>query len=178
MPDWVSKLLQEWQIIVAAPVSFALVSLLIIAIVWAIVNWSYSAILSSKNAQIELLNGRLGAYEDKLRGATPEQAAGELARLRAEVEGIKNPPRNPNAVYQNGRPIGMTADAKIDAANGTVAFGQMTVNGVLDEATNIEFRNLVLAFKGADAVGVMQQGLAATATYSNAKFAIVGNRAD
>jgi len=174
MQDLFSKLVQEWAVISNAPISFATSVFVAILIVWAVVNWSYRMAFTNKNTQIDLLNGRLADYQEKLKGATPDQAAGEIARLGAEIEGIKNPPRDDNSVYQKGHRIGMVAGVAVDAKNNLVSFAQITINGVLDKATNIEFRNLILAFSGSDGVGQVTQGLAVN--YRNAKFKIVGNR--
>jgi len=67
----------------ANPKTFALVTAVIIAIVWLIVNYSYSTILSNKNSQIELQDRQLGDYKQKLDGATPEQA-------KAKIEALEN----------------------------------------------------------------------------------------
>ena len=109
-----------------------------IVIVWAVVNWSYSTAFTNKNTQIDLLNGRLADYQEKLKGATPDQAAGEIARLRAEIDGIKHPPRDDNSIYQRGQRIGVVAGVTVDARNNLVSFARMTIGGVLDKATNIE----------------------------------------
>jgi len=178
MPEWFAKLVQEWSVIAAAPISFTTAVIVVTVIAWAIVNWSYSSVLSSKNAQIELLQGRLSDYQDKLKGASPDQAANELNRLRAEIDAIKNPPRDDNSVYQKGKRIGAVAGVRIDAPNKLVSFDQMTIGGELDQATNVEFRNLVLAYTGSDGYGQARQGLAVTSTYHNARFSIVGKRRD
>jgi hypothetical protein len=178
MPEWFSKIVQEWSVIAGAPISFTTAVIVVIVAVWSIVNWSYSTVLSSKNAQIELLQGRLADYQEKLKGASPDQAANQLARLRAEIEAIKNPPRDDNSVYQRGNRIGVVAGVYIDAPNKRASFDQMTIGGELDQATNIEFRNLILAYTGADGYGQGRQGLAVTTTYNNIRFSIVGNRRD
>ena len=139
--------------ITGAPISFASSIIVVIVIVWAVVNWSYSTAFTNKNTQIDLLNGRLADYQEKLKGATPDQAAGEIARLRAEIDGIKTPPRDDNSIYQRGQRIGVVAGVTVDARNNLVSFARMTIGGVLDEATNIEFKNLILAFSGSDAEG-------------------------
>jgi hypothetical protein len=178
MPDWFAKLVQEWSVIAAAPISFTAAVIVVIVVVWSIINWSYSSVLSSKNANMELLQSRLSAYQDKLKGASPDQAANELVRLRAEIEAIKNPPRDDNSIYQKGKRIGVVAGIHIDAPGKLVSFDQMTIGGELDQATNFEFRNLILAFTGLGTYGVSRQGLAVTGTLTNARFSIVGNRQD
>ena len=178
MPDWISKILQEWAVISAAPVSFFGTLFLLGLAVWGVIAFSYSNTLSSKNATIELLNGRLAAYQDKLKGASPEQAAGELATLRSELQAIKNPPRDPNGVYQRNRQIGAASGVQIDTNTNIATFQVVTVGGEIDQATNVEFRNLILAFIRSDTINSASQGLARTTTYGNARFNIVGRRSD
>lgn len=184
MPDF-TKLLQEWAVISSAPISFVAAAVILGGIIWGVVNWSYSSVLSNKNAQIDLLKERIAAYESKLKVASPEQAVGELQSLKDQLAETKkklaeivNPPRDQNSVYQNGRRIGIVAGVQIEATKQEVAFQQMTVGGELDQATNVEFRNLILSYRGSDAIGQARQGLSATTTYHNARFAIVGNRSD
>jgi hypothetical protein len=178
MDEILTKLADQLAVIKSAPYPFILAVAIVIGAVWFIVNWFYSAVLSSKNANIELLQGRLADYQDKLKGASPDQAASELTRLRAEIEAIKNPPRDDNSVYQKGKRIGVVAGVRIDTQNKMVSFAQMTIGGELDQATNIEFRNLILALAGVNTVSQGRQGLAVTTTFGNARFSIVGNRRD
>ncbi|MPZ55028.1 MAG: hypothetical protein GEU91_00755 [Rhizobiales bacterium] len=181
MSGWLSKLLREWTAISAAPMSLAAAVVVPAAITWAAVNWSYSSVLADKNAQIERLNARASAYQDKLGGASPEQAAGEMQSLndqlietRRQLAEIQSPLREPNAVYQNGRRIGAVDGAEIDAASQSVAFQRMTVDRELDQATNLEFRDLVLSFRGYAAV--TRAGRNPAVTYHNTRFAMVGHR--
>jgi hypothetical protein len=185
MPQWMQNLIEGWPMIRANLPTFFVICVLIAGVIWAAFGWSYSTVLASKNAQIELLETRVSDYQDKLKGASPEQAAGELQRLRSELDDtrrqlntIQNPPRDDNSVYQRGKRIGVVGGIHIDIPTSTVGFDQMTIAGKLDEATNVEFRNLILAFKGSDGIGSASQGLAVTTTYVRARFAIVGNRPD
>jgi hypothetical protein len=176
MADWFARLVAEWSVIAAAPVAFASAVLVVIAVSWAIVNWSYSSVLSNKNAQIELLQSRVADYQDKLKGASPDQAASEITRLKVEIESLKNPPRDDNSVYQKGRRIGIVSGVRVDLQNKVVTFDAVTVGGALDQATNIEFRDLILSFISSDAIMQARQGAAANITYHNARFSVVGNR--
>lgn len=178
MSDWFAKLTQEWSVISGAPTSFAAAVVVAICIIWAVVNWSYRTVLSNKDAQIELLNGRVAAYQDRLKGASPDEAAERIKRLEGEIDALKNPPRDQNAIYQNNRAIGAVAGINIDASKKLVSFQQMTVAGSLDQATNVEFRNLIMSFVGSDGFSQARQGLAGTTTYYNARFSVVGNRLD
>ncbi len=167
----------------AAPKSFATVAVIMTAVIWAAINWSYSAVLSGRDSQIAALRDQIADYVEKLKGQSPDQAEGQIETLRDQLKETKkqleayiNPPRDKNSIYQNGTRIGIVANPKIDTGNKTVVFDAVTVSGELDTATNVEFRTLVLAFEKSDGFNQARMGLAATTTYQNAKFFIVGNR--
>jgi hypothetical protein len=142
-------------------------------------------IIAEKDTQISGLHDRISEYESKLKVSNPDQAVGELSVLReqlnetkARLNSILNPPRDNNSIYQNGNRIGIAAGAEVDSAKNTVKFQAITVAGQIDLATNIEFRSLVLSYIGADIVSQQRSGLVGNTTYGNARFAIVGHRAD
>jgi hypothetical protein len=70
----------------ANPKTFALMTAVIIAIIWLIVNYSYSTVLANKNSQIELQDRQLADYKQKLDGATPDQAKARIDALEARLE--------------------------------------------------------------------------------------------
>ena len=41
MPDWIAKLLQEWPLVAAAPIPFAIAFVSIAAVISLAVGWSY-----------------------------------------------------------------------------------------------------------------------------------------
>lgn len=187
MPQWIKDLMAEWPTIKAAPKSFAIVTIGPIVIfclaALAMIDWHYAGIISGRDVEINILRDRIGAYEQKLKGKTPEQAADEISSLRDQLKEAKdsiarinNPPRDANSVYQNGQRVGVAMYPTIDSENRKVTFSQLTVGGELDMATNIEYRNLILSYVRADAVSMARQGLFGSSTYTNAVFSIVGNR--
>jgi hypothetical protein len=88
MPSW-KEILEQFALISAAPIPFFLVTIAIIGLVWVVVNWSYSAVLSSKNSQIELLVRQVGDYKDKLNGATPYEAKARIDSLEARLSRVE-----------------------------------------------------------------------------------------
>lgn len=88
MPSW-KEILEQFALISAAPIPFLLVTIATIGIVWFVVNWSYSAVLSSKNSQIELLERQVADYKDKLSGATPYEAKAKINSLEARLSRIE-----------------------------------------------------------------------------------------
>jgi hypothetical protein len=65
--------------------TFAVILVLMIGAIWIVVNWSYSAVLASKNAQIELQDRQLADFREKLKGATPEQAKDKIDSLEGTL---------------------------------------------------------------------------------------------
>ena len=82
--------------------------------------------------------------------------------------------RDENAIFQNEKRIGEVVGVRIDPPNNSVVFDRMRIAGHLDQATYVEFKNLVLAFVGLDGFSQTRQGR----TIVNAQFSIVGNRSD
>jgi hypothetical protein len=174
MSDWLSALRHDWSAMSAAPVSLTVAIVVSAAVTWAAVHWFYSAAIAGRHAEIVQLDARLSAYRDALGGADPERAAEEIRALRAQLAGLQSPEREPNAVYQNGRRIGIVDGVEIDAANTSVGFQRMTLDRALDQATNLEFRDLVIGLRGYAAISRMAQS--AGAIYHSPRFAVVGRR--
>lgn len=80
MPDLV-KLLEQWAVVMAAPLPFAIAVVIAGGLIWLAVGWSYSGVLASKNAQIELQDRQLADFRQKLNGATPDQARAKIEAL-------------------------------------------------------------------------------------------------
>lgn len=72
----------------SAPIPYIVALAIVAGIIWAIVNWSYSAVLASKDAEIQLLERQRDDYKDKLGGATPDEAKARIDRLEAQVKAI------------------------------------------------------------------------------------------
>jgi hypothetical protein len=177
MSDWLSALRHDWAAMSAAPVSLTVAIVLSVAVTWAAAHWFYSAALGGRHAEIVQLDARLSAYRDALGGADPEQARSlrdELAAAKQQLAALQSPEREPNAVYQNGRQIGVVDGVEIDAANTSVGFQRMTLDHPLDQATNLEFRDLVIGLRGYAAVSRIAQS--AGAIYHSPRFAVVGHR--
>jgi hypothetical protein len=81
-------------------------------------------------------------------------------------------PRDENAVYQKGKRIGEVVGVRIDASSKSLVFDRLTLGANLDQTSNIEYRNLVLAFAGMGAFSQARQGR----TLLNAQFSILGNQ--
>jgi hypothetical protein len=94
MPDWIAKLLEQWAVVTAAPIPFAIAIVGGAAVIWLAIGLAYRGVLS-KNAQIDFQD--LSAHLDKLTGAPPEEAKAkidDLERMVASTIGSRWEPLN------------------------------------------------------------------------------------
>jgi len=75
MPEWFDGVAQEWSLIGAPPITFAIALVVVIIVVWTILHCFYHRMLLSKDSQIEVLQNRLADYRNVLEGASPREAA-------------------------------------------------------------------------------------------------------
>ena len=174
MPEWFDGVAQEWSLIGAPPITFAIALVVVIIVVCTILHCFYHSMLLSKDSQIEVLQNRLADYRNVLEGASPREAAYKITQLKGKLEAIKGVQRDEKTIFQNGKRIGEVVGARIDPPNNSVVFDRMTVADHLDQASPVEFKDLVLAFVGLDGLSQTRQGR----TLLNAQFSIVGTRRD
>lgn len=92
---------EQWAAVASAPLPFLIALFVCAGGIWCIMDFSYSASLKSKNAQIELKDAPIADYRDKLGGATPTQAKAEMDALKEKVRntiGDRWPPLNKEQV--------------------------------------------------------------------------------
>jgi hypothetical protein len=171
MPKIVDDLFAEWPMIKAAPRSIAVIAVVIIVAAWLAINWSYSAVISGKDGQIGILRDRIGAYEQKLQGATPDQAAGELKALRDQVEEQKkqldrlmHPPHDPLGLYQDGISVAMMRAAIANPMDDTIILQMVGSRSPLDMNRTFEFREFRVLCSG-QSTGNMSMGPQTTILY-------------
>jgi hypothetical protein len=85
MPEWLSKIAQEWAVIQSAPLSFITVCAIAAAGIWIIVRGIYSIRLANKDGEISLLTRQRDDYKDKLGGASPDQAKAKIDALEKRL---------------------------------------------------------------------------------------------
>ena len=74
------------QAIASAPILVGAGIVLLTALIWELVHWSYQGLLSGKDAHIVPLDRRLADYRDHLNGASPEEARRRIDALEVEVK--------------------------------------------------------------------------------------------
>jgi len=85
MPEWFKNILDQWAVVVAAPVPFMTVSIAILIAVSIGASFLYSTRLSNKDGEISLLTRQRDDYRDKLGGASPDQAKAKIEALERTV---------------------------------------------------------------------------------------------
>src|SRR5262245_18686566 len=140
MPEWLDGVAQEFSLIDAAPIAFAIT---LVIVVWAILHLFYHRRLSIKDIQIEVLQNRLSYYRNVLEGASPREAAYKIAQLKGKLEAIEGVQRDEHTIFQNGKRIGEVVGVRIDPPNNSVLFDRMTIASHLDQASPVEFKDLV-----------------------------------
>src|SRR5204862_4221571 len=139
MPEWFDGMVQEWSLIGAAPVSFAIALVVVIIVVWAIVHWFYRRMLLSKDIQIEVLQSRLADYRNVLEGASPREAAYKITQLKGKLEASKGVQRDEKTIFQTGKRNAEVVGARIDPPNNSVVCERLTIPGPREQATSVAF---------------------------------------
>ena len=80
------ELRQEARAIASAPILVGAGIVLLTALIWGCMHWSYQGLLSGKDAHIVSLDCRLADYRDHLNGASPEEARRRIDALEVEVK--------------------------------------------------------------------------------------------
>ena len=91
MPDWIERLRGEAMKLASVPVVLAFLVAVAVAVaaIWGAVQWSYGALLASKDARIAFLERRVNDYREHLSGATPDEAKQRIEALENEVKALR-----------------------------------------------------------------------------------------
>jgi hypothetical protein len=89
LQNWLDALKQEIAAVAAAPVTFVIVLMVVIAAVWGGLHWTYRTVLANKDQRIAVLERRVAEYRDKLSGATADEARRRIDALEAEIETLR-----------------------------------------------------------------------------------------
>lgn len=74
MGDIISTLKENWAVIVDAPLAFAIWTLVLAALLWAILTWAKSNHIGDLKSRLSLKDDLIAEYQRKLNGASPQQA--------------------------------------------------------------------------------------------------------
>jgi hypothetical protein len=159
MPNWLSKILQDWRVIATDPGSLVIAATLVVLIGAVALYWTLTSVVSSSSLFLK-------------------EAVSELGHLKAGYKTLKKAVRDPNGFYRDGQRIGSVLKPDVDVPKGDVKFGEVRIDGELDRTTPFEFQDHILAYKGCDVSERIHKDDEVSFKYYNARFAIVGKRVD
>jgi hypothetical protein len=81
MQEWLVKLLEQWAVVTAAPIPFAIVVVIVGTVIWALLSWSYGGIISRRDAEIKLLERQISDLQQR-QATTPQGTLVDSAELR------------------------------------------------------------------------------------------------
>jgi hypothetical protein len=179
------------SVLAGAPEAFALIAIIVFGI-------SYFALEQFHRERLVVLNDRVASqeallteYRTKLKGATPEEAANQIAQLKITLSdtqtrldnGVKNKPvalenssRDSLRLYQDNTAVASVQDPKFDFDNKTVTFAAVTSRVLLGINKSYEFRDWKLICGGTKVYGDVRTGTVHEFSYSSLTCKIAGNR--
>jgi hypothetical protein len=90
--SFIKYVLGEMRVFAEAPVTFIVALLVLGGVVWWLLDWRYSGIvsnrdgtISNRDSEISLLRGQRDDYKEKLSGASPEQAKAKIEALESRL---------------------------------------------------------------------------------------------
>jgi hypothetical protein len=179
------------SVIAGAPEAFALITIIVFGISYFALEQFHRERLAVLNDRVASQEALLTEYRTKLKGATPEEAANQLAQLKISLKdtqirldnGVKNnpivletPARDPLRLYQNNTAVASVQEPKFDFDNKTVTFVEVTSRVLLGINKSYEFRDWKLICGGTKVYGDVRNGAAHEFSYSPLACKIAGNR--
>ena len=151
------------------------------------VQGEHLAVLENKIAEREAL---IGEYRSKLNGATPQQAADEIDKLKKTLADAQRDlneaktkaasldvrPRDPRSLYDGDNPIARVKDPKIDLNIKKITFPVVTSSVILGINKSYQFQNWKLACGSTQLYNTLRNGAEPEFSYSPLTCKIVGNR--
>ena len=90
--DLLEKLLAQLAAVQDVWMPFLLALAIVSVIIWRAIDYAYSTRLTNADSTKDLLERRLAEYQDKLSGATPDEARARMDALEARINALS--PRN------------------------------------------------------------------------------------
>jgi hypothetical protein len=85
MGDLLTTLRENWDVIAQAPLAFAIWTVVLAALCWAVLSHLKSNKISDLESRLNLRNDEIADYKRKLDGNSPDEAAAQIAALEREV---------------------------------------------------------------------------------------------
>jgi hypothetical protein len=178
-------------VLAGAPEAFALIAIIVFGISYFALEQFHRERLAVLNDRVVSQEALLTEYRTKLKGATPEEAANQIAQLKITLRdtqtsldnGVKNKPvalensaRDSLRLYQNSTAVASVQEPKFDPDNKTVTFAAVTSRVLLGINKSYEFRDWKLICGGTRVYADVRNGAAHEFSYSPLTCKIAGNR--
>lgn len=161
------------RVVREAPEAFIIMAIVVASIVYFIVNGLHPERFAQLNDRVAFLDDKLKDYQERLHGATPEDAQKKIDDLsrkvedqQKQIEALIHPPRNPNMLYQGDSEVGAVRDPYIDVAGGIIMFPVITSKFELDMRKIFWFREWPLRCTG-QLANIMTFGAVQQINYPN-----------
>lgn len=178
------------RVIRGAPEAVALAGIITFAISYFAFEHVHREHVVALDERIASQERQLGGYRTKLRGATPDEAAAQIAKLTSLLSetqkslseaknkppSIENRSRDPRRLYEADNPIAEVQDPKLDLDNQRITFPVVSSVAILGTNKFYEFRNWKLACGSTRFYNMVANGSGYDYSYSPLTCKIVGNR--
>jgi hypothetical protein len=118
---------EQLAAVMAAPIPFTVSVLIAAGLIWGAMQWAYGGIIANRDATISLVTVQRDDYLNKLKGASPEEAARQLKSLQDEIDRQKrlldklaNPPHDPLGLYQDGVAVAAARMANLNPSDESI----------------------------------------------------------
>jgi hypothetical protein len=192
MVAWfVDRVRKNASVIAGAPEAFGLMAIIVFGTSYFALEQFHRERLAVVNDRVASQEALLTEYRMKLKGATPEEAANQIAQLKITLGDIQtrldngaknnsvaleNSARDSIHLYQNNTAVASVQQPKFDFDNKTVTFPKVTSRMLLGINKSYEFRDWKLICGGTRVYGDLRNGAAHEFSYSPLTCKIAGNR--
>jgi hypothetical protein len=169
--------------------AFVVLALIMLAIPWIVLPRLYGERLAALENKLASETALVADYRAKLQAAPP-QAAAQIDKLTDLVADLQNhlheekeklaaferQRRDAENLYEDGTPIALARDPRIDQAAKSVTFPSVMSGKLLTADKFYEYRNWKLACGGSQSYSVIDDGAVPKYGYSHLLCRIVGPR--
>jgi hypothetical protein len=129
-----------------------------LAVGWAVVWFAMDWIIANKDSLIATLQGQLATLQHQ-QGAKPNEA------------------RDPDTIYQDGRPVGKVVAPEAHLAEGYWTFSRIMADGTFNGSRDFEYRDHRLKILSAESAGrIGSMGQTQQQNFANVTATVLGRR--
>jgi hypothetical protein len=190
IPRIVDRAVANARVIRHAPEAVAIVGIMVLGVCYFAFQQYHRERVAPLDDRIASQERLLADYRTKLNGATPEEAARQIQKLRsllAETQkslneaktnpvSVENRSRDPRRLYDENNPVALTEEPKVDLEKKKITFPVVNAATILASNKVYQFQDWKLACGGTQLYSMINDGAAREFSYSPLTCKIVGNR--